>query len=71
MICILQNEQLQVLQNPRSRQWVSSTARGAKSSNHKILRKFNFFHSHIIFVTYLPREVDGRVLNEIYFLDKN
>ena len=35
------------------------------------LRKIKFLHSYFIFVTYLPREVDGRVNGEAYFLDEN
>ena len=30
-----------------------------------------FLHSYFIFVTYVPREVDGKVLSKINFLDKN
>ena len=39
-----------------------------KSQNFK---KMKFLRSYFIFVTSLPREVDGRVIREIYFLDKN
>ena len=32
--------------------------------------KVKFLRLCFIFVTYLPREVDGRVINDIYFLDE-
>ena len=34
------------------------------------LKKIKLLRSYFIFVTYLPREVDGRVISEIYFSDK-
>ena len=30
-------------------------------------KKIKFLCSYFVFVTYLPREVDGRVISEIYF----
>ena len=32
----------------------------------EILKKDRFIRSYFIFVTYFPREVDGRVISEIY-----
>ena len=34
-------------------------------------KKIKLLRSYFIFVTYLPREVDGRGISEIYFLYKN
>ena len=33
-------------------------------------KKIKFFRSYFIFVTYLPKAVDGRVISEIYFFVK-
>ena len=71
MICILQNLQLQILQNQFTMLPVGfEHSQGAKSSNRKILRKLSF-SVRISYFTYLPTEVDERVITELYFLDKN
>ena len=40
---------------------------GCEKFESQNLKKTEFLHSYFIFLTYLPREVDGGVISEIYF----
>ena len=44
---------------------------GCEKFESQNFKKIKFLHLCFIFVTYLQRKVDGRVISEIYFLDKN
>ena len=44
---------------------------GCEKFESQNFKKIKFLRYYFIFVTYLPREVDGRVISDIYFLDSN